>query len=161
MAARSTASWKRLVNCTLAVSRPRLTNTCAGMSRHEMMISEAMFSSAQARSGVCPARHSRSAGIQLEAHSPGDVAGLLFRLGSRVLGEIHQLAIVAEIFLCQLRMPVETETAGDETIVMAQQEVSQIERAGLGILQLRKRAAAGEKLVAVGAGQPLQAFLAQ
>ena len=39
IAARSTASWKRGDNGTFAASRPRLTMTWAGMSRHEMMIS--------------------------------------------------------------------------------------------------------------------------
>ena len=32
------ADWKRADSCTLAVSRARLTITCAGMSRQEMMI---------------------------------------------------------------------------------------------------------------------------
>src|SRR5208283_3081554 len=42
IAARSTASWKRCESCTLAVSRPRLTMTCAGISRQEMTVSEPM-----------------------------------------------------------------------------------------------------------------------
>ena len=58
-------------------------------------------------------------------------------------------------------MAVEAERADHEPLVVAQQKVGQVERAGLGVGELREYLRRRKELVAVGARQPLDTLLAQ
>ena len=58
-------------------------------------------------------------------------------------------------------MAVEPEARDDQRVEVAGQEVGQVERGRLLVGQPRERLAAGVELVAVGAGQALDALLAR
>ena len=61
----------------------------------------------------------------------------------------------------QLRVAVDAEAADDEPLEVAGEEVGQVERAGLVVGQRANVGAAGEELVAVGAGQALDALVGE
>ena len=75
------------------------------------------------------------------------------------LGEVDEALVVTEVHRLKLRVPVDPETADHEPLEVAGQEVRQPERCRLPFSQGREVSAAREELVAVGAGQPLDAFV--
>ena len=74
-----------------------------------------------------------------EAEALRDSPRLLDGGGPRRLREVHQPAIMAEVLLGQLRMPVEPETAGHQPLEMPHQEIGQVEGTGLGLGELPRR----------------------
>ena len=56
-------------------------------------------------------------------------------------------------------MSIEAEAAPDEAVAVSGQEVGQVERAGLVVLETGERRPAAVDLVTVGAGQPLDTFV--
>src|ERR1039457_6204156 len=99
--------------------------------------------------------------FELQTHARGDGASALERARIGHLGQIHELAIAAEVGREQLRMTIEAETANYEAIEVAQQKVGEIERAELGLGQTLENRRRGEELIAVRARDALDAFLAQ
>src|SRR5262245_53322108 len=96
-----------------------------------------------------------------EAEAIRDRAGPGFGLRLRRLGEVDEAAVIAEIGLLQLRMPVDAERADDQAVEMTQQEVRQVERAGLRLRERGEDRRLGVELVAMRAGDALDALLAQ
>jgi hypothetical protein len=76
------------------------------------------------------------------------------------LGEVDQPAVVAEVGVAQLGVGVQAERREHEPVHVAGQEIGQVERAELLVLEALEGLAAGVELVAVGAGQALDALLA-
>jgi hypothetical protein len=86
-------------------------------------------------------------------------AGQRHQLRVLDLGEVHEPAVVREVHRLELRVAVDAEAADHEPLEVAGEEVGQPERRRLVLCHLGERLAAGEELVAVGAGQPLDALL--
>ena len=76
------------------------------------------------------ARPSRSAAARAAAIRSGDVD----------LRQVDQAPVVAEILSGQLRMAVEAEAADHQPVEVAQQEIGEVERAGLLVGEGRERA---------------------
>ena len=74
------------------------------------------------------------------------------------LGEVDEPAVVAEVDRQQLGMAVEAEAGDDDRVELAGQEVGQVERAELLVLQRGVGGRAGVELVAVGAADALDAL---
>src|SRR5215469_9836757 len=97
--------------------------------------------------------------LELEAEERGNAARLLDGARPLRLRQVHELPVVTEILILQLWMPIEPQRAHDQTLEMAQEEIREIEGSRLALRQLREHLARSEKLVAVGTGQALDAFL--
>ena len=84
------------------------------------------------------------------------------RLGGQVrvvgLGEVDEPAVVAEVVGSELRMAVEAEADDHESLELAGQEVGQVERPELLVLEGGEGSGAGVELVAVGARDALDAL---
>src|SRR6185437_15836592 len=93
--------------------------------------------------------------LEGEAQIGGDLPRLLEQSRGAGLSEVDHLAVVAEIFLCQLRVAIDAEPPDHEPLEVAREEVRQVERTRLVIGQLGEGARASEKLIAVRARQPL------
>ena len=77
------------------------------------------------------------------------------------LGEVDDAPVVAEVHRLELRVAVDPEAADHEPLEVAGEEVGQPERRRLLVGQAGEVGAAGEELVAMGAGQPLHALLGE
>ncbi len=99
--------------------------------------------------------------LELEAHVVRDLSGALD--GGRYAGlrEVDQLPVMSEVLDGQLRMSIQTQPACDQPVEMADEKVSQIERARLRLAQLREGLGAGEELITVSAGNALNAFFGE
>src|SRR5512146_2422385 len=99
--------------------------------------------------------------LELEAQPRGDLPRLLEQSRGAGLSEINHFAVVAEVLLRELRMPVDAESPDDQPLEVASEEIREIESPGLGVRQLGEGARAGEELITVGTRQPFHAFLAE
>jgi hypothetical protein len=76
--------------------------------------------------------------LKLEAHVLCDLPGALDGGRHTGLREVHQLFVVSEVLASQLRMSIQTQPTSDQPVKMADEKVGEIERAGLGLTQLRE-----------------------
>ena len=77
--------------------------------------------------------------------------------GVVALRQQHEPAVVAEVHRQQRRVAVEPETLPDQRVEVLGQEVGEVERARLGVVEGGEPFAPGEELVAVGTGESLDA----
>src|SRR5689334_4427455 len=169
------ATWKRGWSTIFDWRRPSLAVTCAGMSRHQMTVMVA--------TGSCPPllddvedRRRRPAG-----RDGGDrraelaVAGLAplvaeaqpascsprdsVQCGVDALREVYEPLVVAEVLLEELWMPVDAKALHDHPVEVPGEEVGQEERPRLVLDDLRELRRGGIELVAMGAGETLDALL--
>ena len=156
------ATWKRGWRTTLLERRASLATTWAGMSRHQMI--DSMWACQAAPATACW----MDGGEVAEAGRAGarrrDRGGRR-RPGARAvssgivgLGEVDEPAVVAEVDRQQLGMAVEAEAGDDDRVELAGQEVGQVERAELLLLEGLVGGRAGVELVAVRALDPLDAL---
>src|SRR5690606_25851326 len=131
IAARSIASWKRSDSARLAVRRPALTITCAGMSRQDTTISSAMAGSAGLSEKVVQAAVAGRPVLVGETQARRRRLGLLLEARIGVLGEIDQLLVVAEVQRQQVGMPIQAQALDDQRLEMAHQVVGQVEARGV------------------------------
>src|SRR5262245_57035840 len=158
MAAASIASWKRSESWARAADRPSLAVTCAGMSRHQITVSSGsaarLHEAGQRRDEVAVA------GPPLLVLEPEPLCGSACsrtQIAVLRLCEVQKTAVVPEVLLEQLGVPVETEPADDDRVEVPRQEVGEVEGRRLGIVELLPGGVPGQKPVAVRAGEPLDA----
>src|ERR1700724_1265690 len=106
--------------------------TCAGISRHEMTISEA--------TEVPPRCVGRSRGR---------------------LRQVNECAVIAEIGREQFWVAIQSQPADHQALEMAQQEIREVERPRFGLGESGELKGGCEELVAMCARDPLNAFFAQ
>src|SRR6478736_5299939 len=131
------ATWKRGWRTTLLERRASLATTWAGMSRHQMI--DRLGISGGSCDGVLDGRGEvPEAGEPAFEGEPEPVGGCLGAGGQlRIvgLGEVDQPAVVAEVHRQQLRVAVEAEARDDDRFELAGEEVGQVERPQLFLLE--------------------------
>ena len=65
------------------------------------------------------------------------------------LRQQHDASVVPEVVVAQLRMTIEAEPLPHQCVEVLREEVGEVERARLGIVQCGEQWRAGEELVAV------------
>jgi len=99
--------------------------------------------------------------LEGEAEPVGRATGHREEVGVVRLGEIDDPGVVGEVGRLELGMAVDAETANDEPLEVPGEEVGQPEGRRLVIGHRGEVRPAGEELVAVGAGQALDALLGE
>ena len=99
--------------------------------------------------------------LEREAEALSRAAGHREQVRVLGLGEVDEPAVVAEVHRLELRMAVDPEPADHQPLEVPGEEVGQPEGGGLVLGQAGEVGPAGEELVAMGAGQPLHAFLGE
>ena len=144
MAARSTASWKRCDSCTLAVSRPRLTDhlrrdVAPGDDDQRMPCRRPLRAPGHRASGACRARRRP---VWRCSNARPSCAAIALRLREQLRGarlrEVNQLAVVAEVLCASSGWRSMPEPPDHQPLEMAQQKVGQIEGPGLRVRPARR-----------------------
>jgi hypothetical protein len=74
------------------------------------------------------------------------------------LRQMDKPAIVTKIFRLELWMAIQTQTAVDQSVEVANQKISQVKRTGFASAQPAERRASREEFIAMRAGQALDAI---
>ena len=84
----------------------------------------------------------------------GPVRGGQLRVGRRELRQVQQPRVVAEVVVEKVRPAVQPQSPPDQAVELPQEEVGQVERRRLRVVQRCERRPPGQALVAVRPGQP-------
>src|SRR4029079_3211037 len=132
------ATWNRGWRTTLLERRASFATTWAGMSRHQMIESMGAMSGGSCY-GVLDGRgeiaETGHAALEREPQAGRGGLGPLREIRVVRLGEVDEPAGVAEVIGQQLRVAVGPESRPDDRVELAGQEVGQVERPDLFLLE--------------------------
>ena len=153
--------------------RPSLATTWAGMSRHQITVSvpairrpragrravtRGAVAAASAAIGVPSSPRPVSRRSKVRPRRSAAARARAVRSGIVGLGEVDEPPVVAEVDRQQLGVSVEAEADDDQRVEVAGEEVGQEEGRRVVVGEPGEGLAAGVELVAVGAGEPLDAL---